>query len=245
MTIETQRLFRRTMLRRTMLRRTILRLAAAFPAFAIAFAIASTGSTARAQSDAELWLFAGVKGDVGSGFGLGVNQQLRLNDDMSQLSTVLTDFYVSYDVTDWFRIQPTYRIGWARSRNRGLQIFHRPQIDFRAKASFGEFRVSYRVRFQERIRWDRDDDTRHEHGLRNRISAEWKTESGLVPSAEAELFLDIAGDDGTEFYRQRFSIGCAYGFDAHEVELGYRTDISLDDGDIAHILRAGYTLSLE
>ncbi len=198
-------------------------------------------SAAAAQSDAQLWLSAGVRFRVHRAVHLDLEQGLRFDENMSHLGRVLPEVGLSVRPTDWLRLSAGYRFTWVNDNNPDGR--HRVQLDARASGELGRFEWVYRLRYQAGLREGRT--TRH--ALRSLIEAGVDTGTPVTPVASTEIFTSMGHGEGVELYAWRGTVGLDIEHERHNLSLFYRLEIPIrDPGEpTLHILGLGYRYDLK
>ncbi len=206
----------------------------------IAATCATTG-TARGDTDGQIWLAAAVEGSPVKRLSLQFDQQLRIDQNFSRAGEFLSTVTAEYSFTKWFRLGGGYRLAFVKDDS--YEVRHRLHADARFRLKVSRLRLIYRLRFQERFAKNNSGETTFRHTLRNKIGMQYRFKFGLRPYASTENFLRLAGNDGTEFRKQRFTVGAEYVWDEHGFDLGYRLEVPLTGDNTLHALLVGYKYS--
>ena len=175
-------------------------------AFFYLFSLILFGSTAHASSDAQLWIDAGVAYRPTKKVKLALVQNIRLADNISQLDSLKTDLETEWKFKKWLRLGAGYRFSMETNKKGVLKPSHRLHIQGRLKESWGPVNISYRLRFQEGMEAD-DDGLELKHTLRNRIKAEFDTDTLVNPALAFELFTRFADKQAVQWQKTRITTG--------------------------------------
>jgi hypothetical protein len=199
---------------------------------------------AHAQSDVQLWTSAEVRYRVARRTRLEAALELRADEDLSRLGSVLPSVAVTYDPSRRVRLGFGYRYEYERDRRGNLESAHRLHGDVSLRGDGRPLRFNYRLRFQERFE-DRSSGFDTTDTIRNRLGVSYDTGRAVTPDASVELFTRLGDEDGLHT-KVRFTIGAGRGFDDQEVEVFYRLEVPIDDrtDPNLHIIGIAYELDL-
>jgi hypothetical protein len=174
-------------------------------------------------SDVELWTGVSLKYNFNKRLQFKLEEQLRLKDNLTTFSQLLTEGTLTYDPGKIEFLKPLELSIGSRyvvdndteGKQQGIEYFFRYNLDAEYKFDFGRFYVDYRFRFQSRnelgiTELDGDipvNDLRHRIGFKYNFD-DWK----LDPKLQVELF--SRNDDQTtyNFSRFRLRLGSDYSF---------------------------------
>jgi hypothetical protein len=203
-------------------------------------AILSWSADASAQSDVELWTSAGVRVRPSQPVRLDVDIGLRFDENVSRLDSVLPELGASYDPTEWLRLGVGYRFYWERNGAGDFEAAHRIHVEASFEVEAGDLSFSYRLRFQEKI------DNNNNHVLRNRLGAEWDTDTVVTPFLTAELFTALGDGQAVKATKWRGTVGASFDVDEHNIDVFYRFELPIDDPNdpTLHIIGLEYRYEL-
>jgi hypothetical protein len=197
-----------------------------------------------ADTDSQLWTSAGVKSDLPWNLQIEAVQNLRWDQGMSELESVLPEAGLEIEPLDWIGAGVGYRYISERSKSGDMEKGHRYHIQLGLKHSLGPVGVSYRLRYQRKNELDEEEIGER---IRNRFGLKYSTETAFTPYASTELYTDPA-ESPVEQKKYRVTVGCGAKFaEHHRVKIGYRMQSELDeddDGDVEHILLFGYMFKI-
>lgn len=196
------------------------------------------GSTAAlADTDAGVWLEAGVSAEVAPNLELGVSQHLRFDDNASRVSAVMPEVGIELELLDMFEIGAGYRYEYERrGKDMEFEGGHRIHVDGEVKGRLGVLRGGYRLRAQDRL------GAEGKERLRNRLGLEI---AGLEPrpGVTAESFHRLE-DGSLVMDKARFTIGIEFEAWERDVQTFYRVDVPWDSMEtFLHIV--GLEIQLE
>lgn len=185
----------------------------------IALCIIQTAATAQQGAlitvrDFEVWSAAEIKYEASEKWTLGLEQQLRMRDNASEVDQYFTEFNMKKDVSKSFY----YSLGFRYIRDndnqgdiQGYENNFRYNLDFGYKHKVQKFDVNYRVRFQRRneiglTRAEGDEANNH---LRLRVAAKYNIKKWkLDPEASSEIFYNL--QQGEHFNKFRLTLSTKY-----------------------------------
>ncbi len=203
---------------------------------AIAFVVLVSANTSVAQTDAELWASASLQYKLSKSLKLKFRQHLRLQDNMSELKSVMPELSIAVKFEKNFKLAAGYRYVYKRTGSGDFDTRHRLQADGLAFHAWGQFKLQYRVRLQSLFK---EDETKTV--LRNRLKGQF----GLSDKWEGAVAIEIFHllDQGLETLR--LTVGAEREVGNHEWEVFYRYETALDDNDEQlHILGVGVLFDL-
>jgi hypothetical protein len=185
---------------------------------------------AHADSEAALWLEAGVGIELHDRLELELGQHLRFDQDISRVSAVMPEAGLELEVTKYFELGTGYRYEYER-QGMDLEGGHRVHVDAGVETKLlRPLELGYRVRLQDRVgesgkvRW------------RNRVQMELDSFKTWKPAASVELFHSIA-DGPIEYRKARYTLGVEFERWEQDVQVFYRVDASSDmDDPTMHIV---------
>jgi hypothetical protein len=127
-----------------------------------------------------------------------------------------------------------------------LKPSHRLHIQARLKESWGPIDVSYRLRFQEGMEAD-DGEIELKHTLRNRIKAQYDTDTVVNPALAVELFTRFADKQAVQWQKVRLTSGLEIRPHKTQIfDLYYRVQIPTFDLEdpTEHIIGLSYTYKI-
>jgi hypothetical protein len=198
-------------------------------------------AAAHADRDLQLWLEASVSRKLGR-FTAGVEQGLRFGDDVSRLEAFLPAASLAYRPHKAIRLGVGYRFEYERNRRGEMVMRHRLHAEARPRLDLGPVRLTYRLRFQEQLRYL--DDVRH--AVRNRLAAELKGRKPWTPAVSAETFHRLGGGEPVHLRKIRLVAGVGYQLGAQELMLFYAHERAQADprDPVLHILGLGFEREL-
>lgn len=141
-------------------------------------------------SDFGMWNTFSVNKEITKKFTVGIDQELRLRDNLSTVHLLYTNVGASYKLSDYFKIGVVYRFIDRHKEDLTWGIRHRIYTDLTFKVKPGKFSIGYRARFQ--AEWRAQGYT-GEYGkipeifMRNQVKVAYKASDDLEPYAGIEV----------------------------------------------------------
>jgi hypothetical protein len=173
--------------------------------------------------DALLWLEAGMNARITKLFRIAGEQHLRLNRDLSELDSIMTELRPWLKFDDAFRIEAGYRFIYGRDGgNSELQAWHRFFGGARFDLDLDPVRIDLRLRYQAQLRFEGIDV--QEHTARARLRTSWEIDDTTL-FASYELFTRIADEEAIAAHKWRAGLGVQYEFEdcALSAEIRYES----------------------
>lgn len=152
-------------------------------------------SIARAQiSDAGLWLSAGVEARLHKKVTLSIAEELRFNENITELGTAFTDVGLEYKLSKKFKASANFRLAQKRRLDDSYQLQHRFYLDLKYDQKVKPFKLQLRTRFQDNYSDFGSASESQQEGyiLRNRLSLQWDTNRKLEPYLKLEFFTPLS-----------------------------------------------------
>ena len=155
----------------------------------LVFSLLISSSKSNAQggnnitNDIEFWSGANVKYDLSKKFRIDLEEQLRLDNNITQFKTVFTQLGVRYRLHRYIRIGTAYRF-----IIRSNEIRHRISGDiiFRYRKKKFPLRVNYRIRLQKTFQ-----NNTSRNYLRNKLRVGYNATRLVDPYIAGELYYRI------------------------------------------------------
>ena len=210
-------------------------------------------SKAQTTNDFGMWVSAGTEKNLSDSWSLGVNSELRTEDNTGSVDRWQMGVSGTYKVSKALKLGGGYEF---HLKNRTVDDVtemvsrHRLMFDITPGGKVSDWlKLSLRERYQYTYTMKKSNEgASHEHHLRNRFKAEIANSrmNGWSPFASVEMFNNL----GKQFQidEMRMAVGTSYSINAHHtVSLGYLFDLkratnSLDKG--LHVLTSGYVYKI-
>jgi len=194
--------------------------------------------------DIQQWNAIGVSYAATHEVSLAFEQEVRFDEDVSRLESVMPEASLEYRVRKWLRFGAGYRLQYSRDNDGELGIRHRFHAYGRVRRDLGDTRLEYRLQAQEQLRPGANDPRRHV--VRHRVSVDYRAFKPWIPEASVEAFLAIADGDPVAFDKLWLTVGGAHVTKERAIEVFYRLEQPVNDpmDPTLHILGLGIGFDL-
>ena len=208
-------------------------------ALALGLAVLTASGRAAAEDEAQLWLGSGLSLLPAKKLELSLDPQVRFDQDISRVSSVLGDVGVLYGPWKWLRIGAGYRAEGKRENDDVFGARHRINADVEPRFSAWGFRFSYRLRLQEEWRLAKRD--REVATFRNRLKIAYHGFEVWRPAVSAELFVDLGDFDRSQTEKLRLKADVTFPIGDHRLGGFYALELPLLEGGVrVHIIGLEY-----
>lgn len=186
------------------------------------------------ENDFETWSSIGVEYKVNKRLSLGLEEQLRLENNSSEIDAYFTQFSTSYKVWGNFSLGGGLRYinkNDNQGKIQGYENHFRYQIDAGYKHKLNKFSLKYRFRYQNKnelgVSVEEGDEVKQYLRFKTALGyniSDWKLDPKL--SFEVYKQLDVEGDG---FNKLRWTLSTGYKFKKMgELKLFYRIEKELN-----------------
>lgn len=205
-----------------------------------------SGFTFSQEKDFEIWTGAAVKSNFLKILEISVEEQLRFNNNATQISKYFTDIGLSYDITKSIEISGFYRYIRFRQLDGNYNSRHRFYTDLSFKKDIRRFQLTFRSRYQARyvdIVY-RDLGYLQKNYSRNKVSIQYfhrKYPINFVISNE--WYYQINRYEGSKFDKYRIGFGVDYVINPNKnIKVSYtiQREINVANPLYSYILELGY-----
>lgn len=199
-----------------------------------------TGQT----KDAELWTGIEISKRITKKITVKLEEQVRINDNISSVKSVFADLGVSYRFNKNFKISGNYRFV-NRGSNTGVYwVAHRFYADFRYTYKAKPLIFIYRNRFYTENGHGEDGSSR-ENYERNKLELKFDLDKKFSPFIASELYYFL---DKSELRKIRYTAGVDFDLkNRNEFSLFYRIqrEINVKTPDYSYIIGVGFSHNLK
>lgn len=186
-------------------------------------AVASALTVSAQTSDFGMWNTFSINKDFTKKFSVGIDQELRLRDNLSTLHVLYTNFGATYKLSSYFKVSLVYRFIDRHKEDLTWGQRHRIYTDFTFRVKPGKFAIGYRARFQTEWRamgYSGAYGNVPEIFMRNQIKAAYKGWGDLEPYTGIEVRWQIQNPRipyHESIDRARYFAGVNYELNKHNV----------------------------
>ncbi|MDQ3046387.1 MAG: DUF2490 domain-containing protein [Bacteroidota bacterium] len=199
-------------------------------------------------NDAALWVGIGLEKKLTNKFSLELTEELRFNENISELGTIFTEMGASYKIAKRFTIGGNYRFTQRRRVDDFYSIRHRYSLEASYKIKVKKLNFIIRERFQSQYK----DGGRDEDGgvagnyLRSKLSIKLNTGKKVTPFISGELWYQLTNEKGNEFDNVRYQAGIDYELNKFSTfTLGYliNKEFNVNDPWTTYAINLGFKYS--
>ena len=174
--------------------------------FAVCFFFFGVGSVFSQTKDAGLWTSISVDKKITQALSFGISEELRFNENVSELGTFFTDAGLTYRITDDFRFAVNYRFINKRKLDDSYSKRHRYYFDVSYRKKTGKLTPVLRVRIQSQYTdvLSSDQGGVPDWYLRPKFSLRYNLKGAINPYISSELFYTL---DKRVFDNVRYTFG--------------------------------------
>jgi opacity protein-like surface antigen len=196
-------------------------------------------------NDAALWLSAGVNKKISKNLSATVNPEIRLNENMSELSRFYIDAGLNYKIVKNLKAGAYYRFIATRKLDNSYQSQHRFYGELQYKFKYRKITTTYRLRYQSQYK-DHGagvDFTTSSNYFRNKVSVKYNTKKRWTPNAEGELWTDVKNKINDNY---RVGLGIDYEINKRQsLNISYliNREFNVSNPATSYIVFLGYDFS--
>jgi long-subunit fatty acid transport protein len=200
-----------------------------------------------------MWNTLSVNKEFTDKFSVGIDQELRLRDNLSTINLIYTNVGASYKVNDYFKVGLVYRFIDKHKDDFTWGVRHRGYIDLTFRVKPADFTISYRARFQSEWRgygYEGIYGRVPEIFMRNQVKIAYKINDNISPYIGSEVRWQIQNPRipyHQSIDRGRFFAGINYEFNKHHTIGSYyllQKEVNVMDRSTVHVWGLEYTINL-
>lgn len=170
--------------------------------FLFIFFVLKKSSQSQVITDAGAWIGGGFEKNIHGDLDFQFQQQLRLQQNVTQLRSFFSEFQFAYRFNKYFRLSTDYRL----TVPEGM-ITHRIGLNATVRRRKKPFTYSYRLRYQAQFAKFAS----FENHIRNKLGIEYKINKHFSPYLSSEVFYGF-NYEHHRFEKVRVSSGLEYRF---------------------------------
>jgi len=165
----------------------------------------SGNSQNKVVRDIEAWTGASFQKQLGNKVELALEQEFRIEHNISQLYEVFSGIEGKYALNDQWRFSLGYRFIRNKTNSGDYESRYRINTDLAYRKQLNRLRISWRVRWQSRH--DKDE-TLNTNNIRNRIALKYNIRRfKYTPYFSGEIFYGYKKNSGSDFNKFRLTFG--------------------------------------
>jgi hypothetical protein len=218
--------------------------------FILLFPLVFAANLMQAQvNDAGLWLSANLEKKITPAFSACFTQEIRLNENITEVGTIYSDLGLSYQPWKRLKIAAAYRF----LLKRRLDDTYQPMNSFYCEASYREkfkpigliLRIRYQSRYAEAGTSEYSEIPKS--NIRTKLTLKYDTDRKIEPYIYTEIYIRLNTPEGSFFNQLRACAGIEYKINRiHKVDLYYliRKEFQVKNPLTDYIIGIGYFLTL-
>ncbi|WP_282054165.1 DUF2490 domain-containing protein [Maribacter luteus] len=204
--------------------------------------------------DLESWTSIGLKYKLNKKWSFTLEEQLRLDENISEISKYFTELDAEYSISKSFDIGGGIRYIRNNDNEGNIQGYEnhlRFHVDATYKHKINAFSLKYRLRYQNKneLGVDNSEGDYANQNIRFKTSVEYDFKNWkLDPEFSAEIFNHFEEGDDNGFSKYRFTLGTDYKIkDYGKIGLFYRMEkeLNVDLPETTHIIGFKYTYTIK
>jgi len=195
------------------------------------------------QQDAELWTGATIQKRITNNIMARYEQQLRLNENISEVKNYFSELGLSLDCNKYLKISSYYRLSTRPLVNGMNALGHRFHGDIRVRYKLNPLIFSLRTRMQTEDRMKLNGPDREWYN-RNRMKIQLDLDKRITPFVSSELYYDLLS---SVFNKVRYTAGLDFDLkNRMGAKIFYRLqrELNLTNPTYSYIVGAAYSYRL-
>ncbi len=180
---------------------------------------------AKAQvNDAGLWTSVNLEKEITKKLSVSLSEEVRMNENISEVGTIFTDFGINYKVNKYIRLGAYYRYINKRQVDDSYSERHRYYFDLTLRGKYRLFTLSFRTRFQSQYAdiYSSPEGKTAENYSRNKLSLKYDLNKKIGFFASYEIYTPLRSYDQVFKDNTRYNFGLEYSFNKmHSIDLSY------------------------
>lgn len=165
------------------------------------------------NNDACLWLGLNIEKNITRSFIFNISQEVRMNENISELGSFLTDAGFTYKINKLFKISANYRFINKRQIDDFYSKRHRYYFDLTFRKKIKPFIMQFRTRFQSQYEdiYSSDNGFIPSNYSRNKLTLKLDLDKKFAPYINTEIYIPLNKKDNLIYIdNTRFSSGVEY-----------------------------------
>jgi len=206
--------------------------------------------TLKAQvKDAGLWTALSIETKLSKKISVGLSQEFRFNENISELGTAFTEAGLSYKLNKHFQIAANYRFTQKRRTDDNYNLKNRIYFDVKYGKKVKPIQITFRSRFQDEFSTTvySSKASIADFYLRNKLNLEWDLDKPFAPYISIELFSPLNFPHEFLFDNIRSSAGIEYSLtkkQKFDIYYMVQKELNVSLPEIDFIMGIGYSFKL-
>ena len=215
---------------------------------ALCFASFMYGTVTAQTYDAGLWTSVAIEKKLSKQFTIGIAEEVRLNENITQVGTIQTDLGFDFKPVKNLSFGFYYRFSQKRQEDGFYTPRHRGYVNAAFKHSANKFTLGLRERFQRQYTGINRSETGNvpDDYLRNKLTLQYEAAEKIAPYVSGETFHPL-NTDKPFLDNVRVAAGVEYAFDkrsALDVYYMVNRELNAKDPVTDYVVGVGYKLSI-
>ena len=198
--------------------------------------------------DAGLWLNVTAEKKLTSKLALQLCEELRFNENITELGTAFTEIGVNYKITKGLTGGAFYRYIQNKRVDDFYSFRHRYYFDLSYKLKIKKLSLAMRGRFQSQYKDVNTSETGSVPGdyLRSKFALKYNTDKKYSPFVSVEFFNWLNDPEGAAVDNIRYQLGLDYELNKfNSISLSYiiNKEVNVNDPWTSYIIALGYKYS--
>ena len=165
-------------------------------------------------NDAAMWFSINVEKKITPLLSAKFSEEIRLNENISELDNYLNDMGVEYELINNVKISANYRFSLKKKLDNSYKNLHRYYFDLSIREKFKPFIILFRTRFQSQYSEMFSSSTGKipENYSRNKLTVKFDFDKKYSPYIYSELFYSLNNNEGNIIDNMRYCAGVEYKF---------------------------------
>lgn len=199
------------------------------------------------ENDAGLWLSANVEKKINNGFKILLTEEIRFNENYSQLGAYFTDIGLQYKISKNLNAAFHYRYILRLQPDLFYETRNRFYIDIAYRYKVDKWSFSIRTRFQDQVKKVSLEESYSQPTFywRNKLTIKYGLKD-FTPFVSAEIFNKLYDSKGNEMDEFRLSAGSEYEFNKKNSINGFfliDKEINVKNPTTSYVVGIGYTFA--
>ncbi|SDW19802.1 Protein of unknown function [Lutibacter oricola] len=183
-------------------------------------------------NDLENWNSVNIKYKLNKKWSFDAEAQLRLKEDISEISEYLGELNAQYSISKSFKLGAGVRYIKKNDNTgniQGYEDYFRFHVDASYKHKINDFSIKHRLRYQNKNEIDVDDNDSQHFRFKTSVGYNFKNWK-LDPKISGEIFYHSEKGEENGYNKYRLTLGTEYKFkNAGTVGLFYRIEKELNE----------------
>jgi len=199
-------------------------------------------------NDAGLWTGINLEKKISKRFSVTLSEELRMNENISEAGSFLTDVGLNYKVNKYIRISGSYRFTNKRQLDDSYSERHRYYFDLNLRTKYSFFTFNLRSRYQSQYK-DINSSAGGkipDHYLRNKLSIKYELNKKIDFFISNEFYTPLRTYDKLLYDNIRYNFGVEYTFNKmHSIDLSYliQREYNVKNPETDYVICIGYNFN--